>query len=397
MGSRRHWAAFLALPGGFATAMNAPPSISPAQGAELLLALTPGIGPRLRKALITHFGSAEAVVGAAASDLRSVPGIGPKLTRSLIAARQEVDVRRELDDCAASGVTVLVESQAGYPASLTTIPDPPGVLFVRGEIVPSDGIAVAIVGTRHATHYGLAQAERLATGLARCGYTIVSGLARGIDAAAHRGALKAGGRTLAVLGSGVLNVYPPEHESLAADVVNRGAVISENPPRSPPLSGAFPQRNRIITGLSLGLIVVEASDRSGALISARHAMEQGREVFAVPGRVDSRMSRGCHRLLRDGAKLVETIDDVIEELGPLATPTPVAAESASPPIRHPGELQLNEPEKAVLAAIDDEPINIDDVISATGFPVQNVLSTLSVLEMRRLVRRLGGNRVIRNY
>jgi DNA processing protein len=262
---------------------------------------------------------------------------------------------------------------------------------------PSDGLAVAIVGTRHGSQYGLAQADRLAAGLARCGYTIVSGLARGIDAAAHRGALKAGGRTIAVLGSGVLSVYPPEHVSLAAEIAQHGAVISENPTRSPPLPGAFPQRNRIITGLSLGVIVVEASERSGALISARHAMEQGREVFALPGRVDSRTSRGCHRLIRDGAKLVETIDDVLEELGPLATPTPVASDTASPPIRHPGELQLNEPEKAVLAAIDDEPIAIDTIIAASGLPVQNVLSTLSVLEMRRLIRRLGGNRVMRNF
>jgi DNA processing protein len=254
---------------------------------------------------------------------------------------------------------------------------------------------VAIVGTRHATQYGLAQAERFAAGLARCGYTIVSGLARGIDAAAHRGALKAGGRTIAVLGSGVLEIYPPEHESLAGEIIKQGALVGENPPRSPPLSGAFPQRNRIITGLSLGLIVIEASERSGALISARHAMEQGREVFAMPGRVDSRMSRGCHRLIRDGAKLIETIDDVLEELGPLATPTPAKQDSA--PIRHPAELQLNEPEKAVLAVIDDEPISIDDVTVACGLPVQNVLATLSVLEMRRLIRRLGGNRVMRNY
>ncbi len=367
------------------------------RSAELLLALTPGIGPRLRKTLMAHFGSADAVISAAASDLRAVPGIGQKLSRNIVVARQEIDVEKELEDCRANNVTVLVESEDAYPASLRSIPDPPGVLFVRGQVLPSDGIAVAIVGTRHATQYGIAQAERLAAGLARCGYAIIRGLARGIDAAAHRGAMKASGRTIAVLGSGVLNVYPPEHESLANEVVGHGAVISENPPRSPPLSGAFPQRNRIITGLSLGVIVVEASDRSGALISARHAMEQGREVFAVPGRVDSRMSRGCHRLIRDGAKLVETIDDVLEELGPLASPTPVASDDASPPIRHPGELQLNEPEKAVLAAIDDEPINIDSVIAACGLPVQNVLSTLSVLEMRRLVRRLGGNRVMRNY
>ena len=345
---------------------------SSARSAELLLALTPGIGPRLRKALLDHFGSAEAVIGAMASDLRAVPGIGQKLSRSIIAARQEIDVEAELEDCRDHGITVLVESEESYPQSLRTIPDPPGVLFLQGDLLPSDGLAVAIVGTRHATQYGIAQAERFAAGLVRAGYCIVSGLARGIDAAAHRGALKAHGRTLAVLGSGVLNVYPPEHESLANDIAKSGAIISENPPRSPPLSGAFPQRNRIITGLSLGLIVIEASDRSGALISARHAMEQGRDVFALPGRVDSRASHGCHKLIRDGAKLVETVDDVLEELGPLATPVPASDES-SPPIRHPAELLLNEPEKAVLAAIDDEPINIDAVIIATGLPVQNVL------------------------
>jgi len=365
--------------------------------AELVLALTPGIGPRLRKALLAQFGSADAVLSAAASDLRAVPGIGQKLSRSIVAARHEVNLDHELRDCNEFNVQILAESEPDYPRSLRTIPDPPGVLFVRGQIAPSDGIAVAIVGTRHASQYGLAQAERLAAGLARCGYNVVSGLARGIDAAAHRGAMKAGGRTLAVLGSGVLNVYPPEHEALAAEIIGHGALISENPPRSPPLSGAFPQRNRIITGLSLGVIVVEASERSGALISARHAMEQGREVFALPGRVDSRTSRGCHRLIRDGAKLVETVDDVLEELGPLATPTPIAGEPDSQPIRHPGELQLNEPEKGVLAQIGDEAVTIDEVTAACGLPVQNVLATLSVLEMRRLIRRLGGNRVMRNY
>jgi DNA processing protein len=362
--------------------------------AELLLTLTPGIGPRLRKALLEHFGSAAAVIRAQARELCDVPGIGQKLSRGIVQARKQIDVAAELERCRAGGVSVLVESGGDYPEILRKIPDPPGVLFVRGQLEASDGLAVAIVGTRHATQYGVTQAERLAAGLARAGYTIVSGLARGIDAVAHRAALAAGGRTLAVLGSGVLNIYPPEHEQLAADVIARGAVISENPPLSPPLAGAFPQRNRIVTGLSLGVIVVEAADRSGALISARHATEQGREVFAVPGRVDSRMSRGCHKLIRDGAKLVETVDDVLEELGPLATPTPLAA--GQEPVRHPAELQLNEPEKAVLAVIGDDPQTIDDVAAHSGLPVQNVLSTISVLEMRRLIRRLGGNRVMRN-
>ncbi len=362
--------------------------------AEVLLSLVPGVGPRIRKTLLAHFGSARAVLAAAPSELRDVSGIGAKISRAISTARRELDVESELARCREHNITILVEADAGYPARLKEIPDPPGVLFVHGNIVPADGLAVAIVGTRHATHYGLAQAERLAGGLSRAGYTIISGLARGIDSAAHRGALKAGGRTLAVLGSGVLNVYPPEHAGLAAEIIGRGAVMSENLPLAPPLAGAFPQRNRIVTGLSLGVIVVEAADRSGALISARHAMEQGREVFAVPGRVDSRMSRGCHRLIRDGAKLVESVDDVLEELGPLATPTP---REDGREVRHPAELQLNGPEQAVLDAVTDEPTSIDDLVVASGLAVQNVLSTVSVLEMKRLIKRVGGNRVIRAF
>jgi DNA processing protein len=362
--------------------------------AEVLLALVPGVGPRIRQALLAHFSSAQGVLAASPSELRDVPGIGSKISRAISAARREIDVEAELARCRENRIAVLAESDERYPTRLKEIPDPPGVLFVRGTIAPTDGLAVAIVGTRHATHYGLAQAERLAGGLARAGYTIVSGLARGIDAAAHRGALKAGGRTLAVLGSGVLNVYPPEHAALAGEVIAQGAVMSENPPLSPPLAGAFPQRNRIITGLSLGVIVVEAADRSGALISARHAMEQGREVFAVPGRVDSRMSRGCHRLIRDGARLVESVDDVLEELGPLATPTP---REDGREVRHPAELQLNEPEQAVLSAVTDDPTSIDDLVVASGLAVHNVLSTVSVLEMKRLIRRVSGNRVIRAF
>lgn len=372
--------------------------------AELLLALTPGVGPRIRKTLVEHFGSAAAVFQAAASDLRQVNGIGPKISRSIAMARNEVDVAAELARCREREIRVLALSEAAYPAPLRNIFDPPGVLFVRGEMRPCDALAVAIVGTRHATQYGLAQAERLAASLARAGYTIVSGLARGIDAAAHRGAIKAGGRTLAVLGSGVLNIYPPEHVQLADQVIQQGALMSESPPDLPPLAGAFPQRNRIVTGLSLGVIVVEAAERSGALISARLAMEQGREVFAVPGRVDNRMSRGCHRLIRDGAKLVETVDDVLEELGPLAAPALAPAASAATDengspreIRHPIELQLNPPEQAVLSAIGDEPISIDELVVASGLPVPNVLSTISVLEMRRLIKRIGGNRVMRSW
>ena len=198
------------------------------------------------------------------------------------------------------------------------------------------------------------QAERLAGSLARAGLSVVSGLARGIDAAAHRGALSAGGRTIAVLGSGLLNIYPPEHRQLADEVAAHGAMLSELPPRSEPLPGTFPQRNRVISGLSLGVIIVEAAEHSGALITARLAMEQGREVFAVPGRVDSRTSRGCHRLLRDGAKLVETADDVLEELGPLVEAAPRDDGQA---IHHPAELLLNDVEQQVLAGFGGDAIS----------------------------------------
>ena len=224
------------------------------------------------------------------------------------------------------------------------------------------------------------------------GITVVSGLARGIDASAHHGAMEAGGRTLAVLGGGHLRLYPPEHAKLAEQISNQGAVLSESLPESSPKTGSFPRRNRIVSGLSLGVIVVEAAERSGALISARLAMEQGREVFAVPGRIDSRMSRGCHRLLKDGAKLVESVDDVLEELGPLATPTRIDAETE---IRHPAELKLSDQESLVLNAIKSDATEFDMIMEQTGLPAARVLSTISVLEMRRLVKRVSGTALVR--
>jgi len=358
----------------------------------LRLALVPGVGPRLRKSLLEEFGTASGVFAAAPSDWRRVPGIGSELTRRLAVAREDIDVQAEIDLCREHNIRILAETDDDYPRTLREIHDPPGILFVRGQIMPQDAIAIAIVGSRHATHYGLTQAERLAGSLARAGLTIVSGLARGIDGAAHRGALAAGGRTIAVLGSGILNLYPPEHAELADEVVRQGAIVSEAPPRSPPMSGAFPQRNRIITGMSLGTVVVEASVKSGALISARHAMEQGREVYAVPGRVDNRMAHGCHRLIRDGAKLVETAEDVLEELGPLVAP---ATNAAGDEVHHPAELLLNELEQQVLAAIDSEPTTIDAIVFQSQLPASQVLATISVLEMRHLVKRTSGTTVCR--
>jgi DNA processing protein len=359
---------------------------------ELRLCLVPGVGPRLRQMLLERFGTARDVLAATPSELREVPGVGAKIGRALVAAAAASSAESLVEECRSNDVALLLPVQDEYPRLLKEIVDPPGVLFVKGTLLPRDALAIAIVGSRHATHYGQTQAERLASGLARSGLTIVSGLARGIDSAAHRGALAAGGRTIAVLGSGVLNIYPPENVGLAAEVSEHGAVISESAPHGEPFSGTFPQRNRIISGLSLGIIVVEASLKSGALITARHAMEQGREVFAVPGRVDSRASQGCHRLIRDGAKLVESIDDVLEELGPLVEATPSAGGQT---IHHPAELSLNEIEQQVIAAIQSEPTSIDDVHMASRLPLPQVLATLTVLEMRRLVRRPSGNTVAR--
>jgi DNA processing protein len=358
----------------------------------LRLSLIPGVGPRTRIALLEQFGSPAGVLAAAPSQLRSVKGIGPKMLDRILKADDEVNVQEVIESCRQKGIDILTEAHPDYPRAIREIHDPPGVLFVRGTLKSQDVLSIAIVGTRHATQYGLRQAERLAGSLARSGLTIVSGLARGIDAAAHRGALAAGGRTIAVLASGVVNIYPPEHSGLAEEIAACGALVSEAPPYAEPLSGTFPQRNRLISGLCLGVIVVEAAERSGALITARHAMEQGRDVFAVPGNIDSRTARGCHRLIRDGAKLVESADDVLEELGPLVE---AATRDDGQAIHHPAELLLNEVEQQVLAAVDAEATSIDRIATQTALPMPQVLATISVLEMRRLIRRLSGTTVVR--
>ena len=357
------------------------------------LSLVSGVGPRTRQKLLARFGSPAAVLAAAPSELRATEGVGPKLSERITAAGREIDAEAEIALCRKHGIAILTEADPQYPRMLREIPDPPGLLFVRGALRPEDGLAIGIVGTRHGTSYGLRQADRLAASLARSGLTIISGLARGIDAAAHRGALAARGRTLGILASGVLAIYPPEHAGLAEQVTAQGALVSEQPPRSAPLAGTFPQRNRLISGMSLGVIVVEAGDRSGALITARHAMEQGRDVFAVPGNVDSRASRGCHRLLRDGAILVETADDVLEHLGPLVESVP---REDGRTVHHPAELLLNPLEQRVLDAVRGEATLVDEIVVASGLPVPQVLATLSILEMRHLVRRLSGSSVVRN-
>ena len=365
--------------------------------ASLCLSMTPGVGPKSFRTLVESLDGAVNVLQTAPSVLREIPGIGPKLASAIAAASTSVDIRDELQRCHDHKIQLMGIQHPDYPVRLQEIEDRPSTLYCRGQLVPHDELAIAIVGTRHASNYGLRTAEKLARNLASAGFTIVSGLARGIDAAAHRGALSAGGRTIAVLGSGLLNMYPPEHGELSLEIATRGAVLSEYPSLQPPKSGSFPQRNRIVTGLSLGVIVVEAAERSGALISARHAMEQNRDVFAVPGQIDNRVSSGCHQLIRDGATLVTCVDDVIEHLGPLASPAVAnVAGQDQATILHPSELQLNEQEMLVLQSVQAEPTHVDVIVSTTGLEVHRILSTLSVLEMKRLIRRVGGSEVCRN-
>jgi DNA processing protein len=359
----------------------------------LRLTMIPGVGPQTTRALLARYESASQVLAARASELRDVTGVGPKLAARIARARQECDAESELALCTRMGVQVVPRGAGLYPQALERIPDPPSLVYSKGRLEPRDQLAVALVGSRRCTPYGERIAGRLASGLARIGFTIVSGLARGIDAAAHRGAIKAGGRTIAVLANGLASIYPPEHEDLARAVALAGGLLSEMPMHQIPLAGLFTQRNRIISGLSLGVVVVEATPRSGSLSTARHAVEQNREVFAVPGPVDSLSSRGCHALIRDGARLVETVDDILEELGPLAQE--VRAQPGEPPVRHPAELALSDAERSLLGRLDDTPAAVDELILQTALTASQVMATLSILELKRLVRRLPGHRFVR--
>lgn len=365
---------------------------SPELLADVRLSLVKDVGPRIQRNLLSAFGSSQAALAASSSELARVDGIGPKLIGRIHSAPPIDDVVAELNVAARSDIVLLSRCDENYPAALHEIADPPQVLYTRGSLVAQDALAVAIVGTRHATQYGLAQAEHFGNALAQAGITVVSGLARGVDTAAHAGALAAGGRTLAVLAGGLMEITPTENRKLADKVAADGCQISEAPPRRPPTPGSFPQRNRLISGLSLGVLVVEADDRSGALITARHAAEQGRDVFALPGPITSRASRGCHRLIKDGAKLVTKVEDILEELTHTTQPIPLDDGSE---LRHAAELSLNDVERAVLNAIQTAPTLIDDVVVASQLPVHRVLSTVSVLEMRRLIRRVSGTQVAR--
>ena len=360
--------------------------------AFIRLSLVNGIGPKLLAGLVDHFGSAEDVLKATLSQLGQVTRVGPKLSTLIRDTSQSDLADRVFQHCSDNGIRMVLAGDSEFPRLLSELPDPPVMLFVRGTFHKSDQLSIAMVGTRHCTSYGRTMAERISKALAHYGITIVSGLARGIDAICHRGAIESDGRTIAVLGSSVTDIYPPEHRELADQIAEHGVLISETHPFAKPKAGVFPQRNRLISGLSLGTIVVEAADRSGSLITARHAGEQGRDLFAVPGPATSRMSRGCNQLIRDGAILIQDAEDVIEHLGPLVEKASLGDGNV---VHHATELQLNEVEQAVLQAIECMPTDIDQVISTSKLPVSRVLSTLSVLEMRGLIQRLSGRTVVR--
>jgi DNA processing protein len=358
----------------------------------LALHLVPGLGPKLTAALLDRFGSARAVLEASAAELQDVPYVGGKVARAVEQALHSADTAAERERMARHHVTLLALCSGGYPAVLANIADPPHLLYIRGTLEARDANAVAVVGSRQCTAYGRRVAERLAGDLARAGYTVISGLARGIDSCAHRGALQAGGRTLAVLAGGLSRIYPPEHKDLASEVAAAGALLSEAAMEMEPMAGMFPARNRIISGLARGVVIVEANEKSGALITAHHAAEQGREVFAVPGPVDSPASEGTLALLRQGAKLVRHADDILEDLNGIAPLTPPAeGRPAGPaPVREmpPG---LNEVEQRIWDFLAGQPRHIDEMARELGLPVPQLSGTLMMLEMKKVVRRLPGN------
>jgi DNA processing protein len=363
----------------------------------LALHLVPGLGPRRTSALLHHFGSAGAALRAGADRLLHVPGIGDTLARELPPAMAAADVDAELALIEKSGVQLLAINTPSYPASVAAIPDPPHLLYLRGTLTDADARAVALVGSRRCTTYGRRMAERLASGLARAGVTVISGLARGIDGIAHQAALDAGGRTHAVLAGGLSRIYPPEHADLARAVEASGGLLTESHMGQSPEAGLFPARNRIISGLSQVIVIVEAPEKSGALITAEHALDQGRTVMAVPGPADVPTSGGCHSLLRQGAVLCRSADDVLEELHGVSAMALAAKDSAVPPPAPSGPPPgLDETQRRIWDFLGSSPHSVDEMAQQLALPVQQLTTTLLMLEMKKVVRRLPGNRYERS-
>jgi len=352
----------------------------------LALARIPGVGTKTYLRLIRHFGSPMSVLEArpeqlkVVSDLRSL-----QLTLKLQTKETRTEVERNLAVMEKVGARLVTINDENYPANLRKIEDPPPFLYVRGELRRSDDLAVSIVGSRNASAYGLSACQRLSSDLSQRGLVIISGLARGIDSAAHWGALQAGGRTIAALGCGIDVIYPRENKDLFKKIEAKGAVITELPPGAPPEPINFPRRNRIISGMSLGVIVVEASARSGSLITARQALEQNREVFAVPGMVSSTRSQGTHHLIKQGAKLVECANDVLEEIFPQAL--------ANPGDYVPSEIpydKLSPEARRIMDVMDRAPQHIDVLVKEAGVSAGPATSILLELELKGYIKQLPG-------
>jgi DNA processing protein len=349
------------------------------------LSRTPYIGPTRIARLLEHFGDLGRAWTADARELRRV--LDERSVESLIATRAVLSLDAEMERMERLGIDCVTLADDAYPRLLREIPAPPPVLYVRGQLVPEDAMAVAIVGTRRATAYGREVATRIAGELADEGVTIVSGLARGIDGVAHQSALKARGRTIAVLGSGVNIIYPPDHRNLAERIVEQGALVSDYPPDRPPDAVNFPARNRIISGLTLGTIVVEAPARSGALITTDFAADQGREVFVVPGSVFSAASAGCHGLLRDGARPVTCAADVLDDLNINGRREHTSVQQALP---------LEDDERRLLALLTGDPQHIDEISAAANLAIAQCGALLLTMELKGLVRNQGAQHYVRS-
>ena len=375
----------------------------------LALMSVEGVGDTLFGPLLERFGSPAAVFSASVHELAGVPKMSKKISQTILAFNDWDGILRQIDGLNKAGIRIVTFLDESYPRHLLNVYDRPVLLYVAGHL-HSDDISIAIVGSRHASTYGKYTTDRISRELALRGATIVSGMARGIDSCAHRGALAANGRTIAVLGSGLDVIYPPENKKLFEAIVEQGAVISEYPPGTQPLPFHFPARNRIISGISYGVLVVEAGEKSGSLITAKLAMEQGREVFAIPGPIDSASSRGTNSLIKQGAKLIDSVDDILEEILPQlertarepVSPGRKALETESGPEKpvNDGKIRPAAPEKdegnlsladrKILEAIAGGKTHADDIIAQTGFPPAEVMSALIVLELNGRVEQHPG-------
>ncbi len=363
--------------------------------AFIALNMIEGVGPIRVRSLLEHFGEAPKILAATKSALLRVPNIGEDTAEKIAAWEKSVDLAGELKRIADFGCHVLISSDDDYPPLLREIYDPPLVIYVRGKLAPKDKNAVAMVGSRMTTHYGIETARKLAYQLAYTGVTVVSGGARGIDTAAHQGALSAKGRTIAVLGTGINLIFPPENAELFERIAGNGAVITQFPFNRPADKQSFPIRNRIVAGMTLGTVVVEANLTSGSLITANFATEYGRQVFAVPGRIDSPRSKGCHDLIKKGAKLCEGVEDILSEFEYLFPASNRPASAGATGVLPALELNENEQKVLVEARADDE-MSIDEIIRASGLPSSAVSVALFSLEMKRLVKQLPGKMFVRH-